>query len=101
MRPNLSLCSTSPLSTSRDLLTAWESYLWDLDPMDSSQYPHAEIEMVDGAPRVKVVPASANRAYSLLGKPTLNAQNWARSPDLADAAFLSTNRFFKVSVEVR
>ena len=42
-------------------LSAWESYLWDLDPTDSSQYPHAEIEMVDGAPRVKVVPASASR----------------------------------------
>ena len=82
-------------------LSAWESYLWDLDPTDSSQYPHAEIEMVDGAPRVKVVPASANRDYSLLGKPALNTQSWARSPDLADAAFLSTNRFFKVSVEVR
>jgi len=82
-------------------LSAWESYLWDLDPTDSSQYPHAEIEMVDGSPRVKVVPASANRAYSLLGKPTLNAQSWARSPDLADAAFLSTNRFFKVSVELK
>ncbi len=82
-------------------LSAWESYLWDLDPTNSSQYPHAEIEMVDGSPRVKVVPASANRAYSLLGKPTLNAQSWARSPDLADAAFLSTNRFFKVSVEVK
>ena len=82
-------------------LSAWESYLWDLDPTDSSQYPHAEIEMVDGAPRVKVVPASANRAYSLLGKPTLDAQNWARSPDLTDAAFLSTNRFFKVYVEVK
>ena len=82
-------------------LSAWESYLWDLDPTDSSQYPHAEIEMVDGVPRVKVVPASANRAYSLLGKPALNAQSWARSPDLADTAFLSTNRFFKVSVEVK
>ena len=57
--------------------------------------------MVDGSPRVKVVPASANRAYSLLGKPTLNAQGWARSPDLANAAFISTNRFFKVSVEVK
>ena len=57
--------------------------------------------MVDGSPRVKVVPASANRAYSLLGKPTLNAQSWARSPDLANAAFLSTNRFFKVSVELK
>ena len=82
-------------------LSAWESYLWDLDPTDSSQYPHAEIEMVDGAPHVKVVPANANRAYSLLGKDSLNALNWARSPDLADAAFLSTNRFFKVSVEVK
>ena len=82
-------------------LSAWESYLWDLDPTDSSQYPHAEIEMVDGSPRVKVVPASANRAYSLLGKPTLNAQSWARSPDLTDAEFLSTNRFFKVAVEVK
>lgn len=82
-------------------LSAWESYLWDLDPTNSSQYPHAEIEMVDGSPRVKVVPASANRAYSLLGKPTLNAQSWARSPDLTDTDFLSTNRFFKVSVELR
>ena len=56
--------------------------------------------MVDGVPRVQIVPSSPNRAYSLLGKPTLNAQNWARSPDLADTDFLSTNRFFKVSVEL-
>ena len=82
-------------------LSAWESYLWDLDPTDSSQYPHAEIEMVDGAPHVKVVPASASRAYTLLGKATLNAQGWARSPDLTDTDFLSTNRFFKVSVELK
>ena len=57
--------------------------------------------MVDGSPHVKVVPASASRTYLLLGKPALNAQSWARSPDLTDAAFLSTNRFFKVSVEVK
>ena len=82
-------------------LSAWESYLWDLDPTNSSQYAHVEIEVVDGAPRVRIVPASPNRTYTLLGKPVLNAQNWARSPGLADAAFLSTNRFFKVSVELK
>ena len=82
-------------------LSAWESYLWDLDPTDSSQYPHAEIEMVDGVPRVQIVPSSPNRSYTLLGKDSLNVQNWARSPDLADADFLSTNRFFKVSVELK
>ena len=80
-------------------LLAWESYLWDLDPTNSSQYAHAEIEVVNGAPRVQIVPSSPNRTYTLLGKASLNAQNWARSPDLADADFLSTNRFFKVSVE--
>lgn len=57
--------------------------------------------MVDGASRMQIVPASPNRTYTLLGKDSLNAQSWARSPDLADAAFLSTNRFFKVSVELK
>ena len=82
-------------------LSAWESYLWDLDPADSNQYAHAEIEMVDGAPHVRIVPASANRSYSLLGKASLDAEDWARSDDLSDAAFLETNRFFKVSVDLK
>ena len=82
-------------------LSAWESYLWDLNPTNSSQYAHAEIDVVDGVPRVQIVPSSPNRSYTLLGKDSLNAQNWARSPDLADADFLSTNRFFKVSVELK
>lgn len=82
-------------------LSAWESHLWNLDPTNSSQYAHAEIEVVDGAPRVRIVPSSPNRTYTLLGKDSLNAQNWARSPDLSDADFLFTNRFFKVSVELK
>ena len=57
--------------------------------------------MVDGAPHVQIVPASAARVYTLLGKASLDADDWARSDDLSDAAFLETNRFFKVSVDLK
>ena len=82
-------------------LAAWESYLWDLDPADSNQMAHAEIAMVDGNPQVSVVPASSNRVYTLLGKASLGAKGWARSSDFSDATFLATNRFFKVSVDLK
>jgi len=82
-------------------LSAWESYLWDLDPTDSNQTAHAEITMDNGMPHVQIDPMSASRVYTLLGKPSLDAEGWARSDDLSDAAFLETNRFFKVSVELK
>ncbi len=82
-------------------LAAWESYLWDLDPADSNQMAHAEIAMVDGNPQVSIVPASSNRVYTLLGKESLGAKDWARSSDFSDATFLATNRFFKVSVDLK
>ena len=81
-------------------LAAWESYLWDLDPADSNQIAHAEIAVVGGMPHVNIVPASSNRVYTLLGKASLGAKDWARSKDFSDAAFLETNRFFKVSVDL-
>ena len=82
-------------------LSAWESYLWDLDPADSNQMARAEIAMVGGAAQVQVAPRSADRVYTLLGKASLDASEWARSGDFSDADFLRTNRFFKVSVEAR
>ena len=82
-------------------LSAWESYLWDLDPADSNQMARAEIAMVGGAPQVQVAPRSANRVYTLLGKVSLDAGEWARASDFSDSDFLRTNRFFKVSVEAR
>ena len=82
-------------------LSAWESYLWDLDPADSNQMARAEIAMVGGAPQVQVAPRSSNRVYTLLGKASLDASEWARSGDFSDSDFLRTNRFFKVSVEAR
>lgn len=83
------------------MLSAWESYVWDLDPADSNQFAYAEIIMTNGAPHVCVSPASANRTYTLLGKPSLDAGDWARTQDFSDAAFLGSNRFFKVSVELK
>ena len=82
-------------------LSAWESYLWDLDPADSNQTARAKIAMVGGAPQVQVVPRSADRVYTLLGKASLEAADWARSTDFFNASFLETNRFFKVSVEAK
>ena len=82
-------------------LPAWESYLWDLDPTDSNQMARAEITMSNGVPQVRVVPSSDKRAYTLLGKASLEAEGWARSEDFSDASFLETNRFFKVSVELK
>ena len=82
-------------------LSAWESYMWDLDPSDSNQTARTEIAMENGVPQVRIVPASDRRSYSLLGKASLDARDWARSDNLSDAAFIETNRFFKVSVEVK
>ena len=82
-------------------LSAWESYLWDLDPADSNQTARAEIAMVGGAPQVQVVPRSVDRVYTLLGKASLDAADWARSSDFSNPAFLETNRFFKISVEAK
>jgi len=82
-------------------LSAWESYLWDLDPADSNQMARAEIAMVGGAPQVQVAPRSADRVYTLLGKASLDASDWARSSDFSDSDFLRTNSFFKVSVEAK
>ena len=82
-------------------LLAWECYLWDLDPTDSDQMARAEITMAGGVPQVRVVPSSDKRAYTLLGKASLEAGEWARSDDFSDAAFLGTNRFFKVSVDLK
>ena len=82
-------------------LSAWESYMWDLDPADSNQLVRTAIELTDGVPRVFVTPVSPNRAYTLLGKARLDADGWARSSDFTNAAFLETNRFFKVSVKQR
>ena len=82
-------------------LSAWESYIWDLDPSDSNQTARVEIAIENGVPQVHIVPASARRSYSLLGKALLDAGDWARSDNLSDAAFIETNRFFKVSVDVK
>ena len=82
-------------------LSAWESYLWDLDPADSNQMARAEITMTNGVPQVRVVPSSDKRTYTLLGKASLEAGDWARSEDFSDTSFLETNRFFKVSVELK
>ena len=80
-------------------LSAWESYVWDLDPTDSNQFARTEITITNGVPCVNIVPASDNRVYALLGKNSLEARNWARSESFTNAAFLATNCFFKVSVE--
>ena len=87
-------------SATKGKLSAWESYIWDLDPSDSNQTARAEIAIENGVPQVHIVPTSARRSYSLLGKASLDAGEWARSDNLSDAAFIETNRFFKVSVEV-
>ena len=79
-------------------LSAWESYVWDLNPTDSNQFVHTEITITNGVPYVQIVPASNNRVYALLGKNSLKERNWARSESFTNAAFLATNRFFKVSV---
>ena len=81
-------------------LSAWESYAWDLDPTDSNQLVRTEIELTNGVLRVSVAPESPNRAYTLLGKAALDADGWARSSDFSNTAFLETNRFFKVSVDL-
>lgn len=60
-----------------------------------------ELEWRGESLHTRTVTTSPNRAYTLLGKTSLDAPLWARSPDLTDADFLSTNRFFKVSVELK
>ena len=83
------------------MLRAWESYLWDLDPTDSNQTAYVEISMTNGIPYVNIVPASSNRVYTLLGKESLSAEGWARTKNFLDATFLVTNRFFKMSVDLK
>ena len=82
-------------------LSAWESYLWDLDPTDSNQTARVHITMSNGVPQVQVVPSSDQRAYTLLDKASLEAGDWAHSDDFSDKPFLETNRFFKVSVKLK
>ena len=69
-------------------MSACESYLRDLDPVDSNQMARAEIAMIGAAPQVQVAPRSANRVYTLLGKASLDASEWARSSDFSDSDFL-------------
>lgn len=79
--------------------TVWESFVADLNPTNADETFRAEIAVTNGVVQVTPSPNSPNRRYTLHGKPTL-AGGWAIASSPDDAEFMSTNRFFKVSVEM-
>ena len=76
----------------RTYFTIWESYVADLDPMDSNMTFRATIEFTDGLPEVKGAPLSPRRKYTVLGADNLTHSEWnVACPE---------SRFFKVRVDL-
>ena len=77
----------------------WESYVIGFeDPTDTGNRFAADIAIVDGKPVITWDPdLDDERAYILLGKPTLDTADWVElDPDDIDAGM----RFFKVEVRL-
>ena len=74
----------------RSYYSIWESYVADLDPVDSNMTFMADIRFVDGEPVVSPDPFSPRRKYAVLGKDNLTNAEWrVATPE---------SRFFKVKV---
>ena len=77
----------------RTYYSIWESYVADLDPLDSNQTFRANIRIENGVPHVWPEPNSSGRTYTILGKGKLTDGVWREN--LPDA------RFFKVKVGLK
>ena len=76
----------------RSYYSIWESYVADLDPVDSNMTFMADIRFVDGEPVVSPDPFRPRRKYAVLGKDNLTNAEWrVATPE---------SRFFKVKVSL-
>jgi len=78
---------------SRVYYRLWQSYLMDIDPLDSNAVWRATIEVTNGVPVVRSEPESSNRTYSVIGKHSLTDEVWSTSCE--------DPRFFRVKVGLK
>ena len=92
---------TAAHATGKNGVALWASYVAGLDPFDAASRFRAFIALEkDGTPQITWSPdlrtAQPPRVYTVYGKPTLDAADWAPVTDENRGKM----RFFKVTVEI-
>jgi hypothetical protein len=79
-------------------LPLWQEFVQGTVPTNANDYFHASIS-VNGGISISFTPCLPNRRYTLYGAQSLMGP-WTFSDDFNDSDFISTNRFFRVGVEL-
>ncbi len=79
-------------------LPLWQEFVQGTVPTNANDHFQASIS-IDGGIGISFTPCLPNRRYTLYGATSLTGP-WARTDNFEDSDFISTNRFFKVSVEL-
>ena len=79
-------------------LPLWQEFVQGTVPTNANDYFHASIS-INGGISISFTPCLPNRRYTLYGAQSLMGP-WTFSDDFNDSDFISTNRFFRVGVEL-